>query len=319
MEEQILHYYLKVSRIIIIIFLFFIIFFLYVINKDIFLEKKLISIDRGDTIEKIIFKNVTNISNLEISIIKLYYYYNSIFKNKFIHYGDFFIDKEISPIDLISIISQPSNVVNKITIIEGWSKDELNNELSKNFTEYKEIPYESIIADTYYFEKNKNYDSFTKNLNNFKNDYFKKYKNNKLLEKFTINEIMIIGSLLEKEGLGTEDKRKISSVILNRLNNKIKLQIDATVIYALTDGKYNLNRKLLLKDLKFDHPYNTYRYYGLPPKPISYVGKKTLDVIFQTNQTDFMFYFFDNSLNRHIFSETFEEHKKKLNEYRNQK
>ena len=58
---------------------------------------------------------------------------------------------------------------------------------------------------------------------------------------------MIIGSLIEKEGLDEEDKKKISSVIFNRLNKNMKLQIDATVLYAITNGKYNLNRKLLFK------------------------------------------------------------------------
>ena len=53
----------------------------------------------------------------------------------------------------------------------------------------------------------------------------------------------------------------------------MKLQIDATVLFAITDGNYNLDRKLLISDLKIDHPYNTYLHKGLPPKPISYVGK----------------------------------------------
>ena len=99
----------------------------------------------------------------------------------------------------------------------------------------------------------------------------------------------------------------------------MKLQIDATVLFAITNGTYNLDRKLLLSDLKKDHLHNTYLYKGLPPSPISYVGKKTLDVIFQNHSTDFLFYFFDNSLKKHIFSKTFKEHKKKLYEYRNNK
>ena len=92
---------------------------------------------------------------------------------------------------------------------------------------------------------------------------------------------MTIGSLLEKEGLDYEDKKLISSVIYNRLNKKMKLQIDATVIYSLTNGKYDLDRKLLKSDLKINHLFNTYLHKGLPPKPISYVGSKTLDILFK--------------------------------------
>ena len=97
----------------------------------------------------------------------------------------------------------------------------------------------------------------------------------------------------------------------------MKLQIDATVIFALTDGEYDLERKILLSDLNINHPYNTYKIKGLPPQPISYVGKKTLDILFENYESEFLFYFFDKSLNRHIFSENYKKHKKKLYEYRN--
>ena len=106
-------------------------------------------------------------------------------------------------------------------------------------------------------------------------------------------------------------------MIFNRLNKNMKLQIDATVIFAITKGKYDLKRKLLKSDLKFDDKYNTYKYKGLPPKPISYVGRQTLNIIFENYQTDFLFYFFNKSLNSHIFSKNYEEHRDKLNEYRN--
>ena len=207
--------------------------------------------------------------------------------------------------NFLTIISKPSNVLLKITIVEGWSKNQLDSELSKYFTDFHSIPYQDIIADTYYLNKNSDFDSFLNRLNNFKTNFFKKYRNKKLNDKFNVNELMIIGSLLEKEGLDEEDKKKISSVIFNRLNRKMKLQIDATVLFAITNGKYDLNRKLLRSDLKVNHPFNTYIYRGLPPEPISYVGKKSLEILFENYKTDFLFYFFNNSLNKHIFSKSY--------------
>ena len=105
---------------------------------------------------------------------------------------------------------------------------------------------------------------------------------------------MIIGSLLEKEGLDELDMKKIASVIFNRLNKKMKLQIDATVLFAITNGDYGLQRKLLLDDLKVNHPFNTYHIKGLPPLPISYVGRKTLDIIFEALKLNFCFIFLIN-------------------------
>ena len=111
----------------------------------------------------------------------------------------------------------------------------------------------------------------------------------------------MIGSLIEKEGLDYYDKKLISSVIMNRLQKKMRLQIDASVIYALTNGNYDLNRKLTFKDLKTKNIYNTYINYGLPPSPISYVSTKTIDIIFENYKTDFLFYFYNNLLKRHVF------------------
>ena len=317
---QILHYYLKVFSLIIVTSL--IITFLYafyVLNRNLDISDKLITIKKGERIESFLNQNINNLLRLELLILKIYYKTSNVLLNKFIHFGEFYIEQDISALKLLEIISNPSNVINRITIVEGWTNKQLNFELSKFFKKTKDIAYEDIIADTYFLEKNSDFKNFNKNLITIKSKYMNNFKDNIVYKKFTENEIMTIGSLLEKEGLDIEDKKKISSVIFNRLNKKMKLQIDATVIYALTNGEYNMKRKLLLKDLKIDHPYNTYIYNGLPPKPISYVGKETLDIIFENYKTDFLFYFFNKSLNRHIFSKTYEEHRKKLNDYRNKK
>ena len=99
----------------------------------------------------------------------------------------------------------------------------------------------------------------------------------------------------------------------------MKLQLDATAIYAITDGNYNLGRDLLIKDLKIKHPYNTYYIKGLPPAPISYVGKKTMELIYENYKSNYLYYFFNNIEGKHIYSVTYDEHRRKLSEYRNKK
>ncbi len=320
LEERILHYYLKVFSIIIFFLLLFCsLYIFYVLNKNITFKNNYINIEKGEKFEKVLNKNFTNISKFDNFISNKYYQINKLLSNKFIHFGNFYLEESMSVIKLLEIITKSSNVFFKITIIEGWSKQDLEIELSKHFKDYYKINYQEIIADTYFYQNKNNFDLFFDKLKKTRNAYFKKYENNQIYKLFSENEILTIGSLIEKEGLDIDDKRKISSVIMNRLRKKMKLQIDATVLFAITNGQFNLDRKLLLNDLKVDHPYNTYLNYGLPPQPISFVGKKTLDVIFENYETDFLFYFYNNSLKRHIFSKTFEEHRKKLNEYRNSK
>jgi UPF0755 protein len=86
-------------------------------------------------------------------------------------------------------------------------------------------------------------------------------------------DALIAASLIQKEGTLTEDRAKISGVIYRRLQQKMILQIDPTVIYALGDSYQG---KLHHKDLSIDSPYNTYRYHGLPPTPIAMVGIPSL-------------------------------------------
>ena len=317
LEEQTLHYYLKVFSLILIFFFILILFFIFnVFNRNLNFNKNQVNIERGESFENILITNINNLSNIDIEIVKFYLKIKNIFNENFIHYGNFNISKEDTILDLINLISKPSNILNKITIVEGWSQKQLSSELSKHFVNFSPIPYLNVIADTYYLEKNSNFTFFIDKIKENKNNYFSKFSNHKFLNNFSENEIMIIGSILEKEGLDKVDKQKISSVIFNRLKKNMKLQIDATVVYAITNGSYDLDRKLLLSDLKIKHPYNTYLNYGLPPKPISYVGRKTLDLLFENYQSDFLFYFFNKSLNKHIFSKTYKEHKEKLNEYR---
>ena len=288
----------------------------YIINKNISFEKVTFQIYKGEKIEQVLTKNITNFNTVEYYIASNYYKITNFLLDKFVHYGYFHVEHNISFNKFLKIITKPSNVYDKITIVEGWSREDLQKELKKYFENIYYIPYEDIIADTYFIKKNTDFKSFVKYLKKIKNEYFKKNQNSEITPSFLDNEIMVIGSLIEKEGLDYNDKKNISSVIFNRLNTNMKLQIDATVLYAITNGEYNLNRELLLKDLKIIHPFNTYYIKGLPPKPISYVGKKTLDIVFENYKSDFLFYFFNNSLKKHIFSKTFEEHKLKLNEYR---
>ena len=150
-----------------------------------------------------------------------------------------------------------------------------------------------------------------------KDKFFNNYKDNELLNKYTINEIMIIGSLVEKEGKTEEDKRLISSVIFNRLSKNLKLQIDATTIFSITKGRYKLERKLTYKDLKIKDKFNTYFIYGLPPEPICYVSRKTIEIVLENYKSSYLFYFYDENLEKHVFSKTYKMHKKLLDKYRN--
>jgi len=119
----------------------------------------------------------------------------------------------------------------------------------------------------------------------------------------SVDRIVVLASLIEREAQVPEDRPLISSVIWNRLRIKKKLEIDATVLYAL--GRHK--DRVLFKDLKVDSPYNTYRHRGLPPGPICNPGKACIDAALRPAKTGYLYYVArpDGS---HVFAETGEEH-----------
>ena len=313
LEEPILRFYSRVFSFLLI----FIIYFFYIIFiKEIILKNEYFLIEKKVNYKNIIDANIID-NQLNLFIYKITLKAFLLIDNK-IHFGKFKLDNENTYNKILRKISQPSNIYEKITIVEGWSKKDLNKIFNKNFNEYIELDYNRIIADTYMFSEGSSFNEFKKQLDKRYLLIKNKFKNHHLLKKYSFNEILIIGSLLEKEGLDYNDKRNIYSVIMNRLNNKIKLQIDATVIFALTRDN-NLDRKLTYEDLRINHPYNTYYNYGLPPGPISYVGYKTIELIFEDYKTDYLFYFYNSFENKHIFSLNYKDHLEKLNEYRSKK
>jgi UPF0755 protein len=121
---------------------------------------------------------------------------------------------------------------------------------------------------------------------------------------------LIIASLIEKEAKLDDERPTIASVITNRLDAGIALQIDATIIYALGVNP----GEVTLADLEVDSPYNTYLYPGLPPTPIGGVRTASIEAAADWDDTEYYYYVLINSDGTHGFSETLEEHNRKKQE-----
>ena len=125
----------------------------------------------------------------------------------------------------------------------------------------------------------------------------------------TVQEMASLASLVERESKAATDRDKIASVIYNRLNIGMKLQIDATVLYALGEWK----DRVLYSDLEVDSPYNTYRYEGLPVGPIASSGKASLEAAVNPATTNYIYYVLKgDGSGEHNFAEdaaTFEKYK----------
>lgn len=121
-------------------------------------------------------------------------------------------------------------------------------------------------------------------------------------------QALIIGSLVEREAGTDADRPLIASVIHNRLAAPMRLQIDATVIYALGENP----GKVLAEHLEVDSPYNTYRVDGLPPTPIGTVSQRSLEAAIHPATTEYLFYVLADTDGSHAFATTYEEHQENI-------
>jgi UPF0755 protein len=113
---------------------------------------------------------------------------------------------------------------------------------------------------------------------------------------------IIVASMIEREARLDEERAIVASVIYNRLDLGMLLQIDATVLYAIGGGT-----AVTLEDLEFDSPYNTYRYPGLPPTPIAGPRLASLRAAADPEETDFLYYVLTGTDGSHTFTADFDE------------
>ena len=129
----------------------------------------------------------------------------------------------------------------------------------------------------------------------------------------SVREFVTLASLVEKETAKSEERPVVAAVYANRLKIGMGMQCDPTVIYALERaGRYTGN--LTREDLKFDSPYNTYRYAGLPPGPIASPGRASLEAAANPAAVPYL-YFVSRNDGSHVFSTTLDEHNRNVFEY----
>jgi len=119
----------------------------------------------------------------------------------------------------------------------------------------------------------------------------------------TEHELVTVASLIEKEAASPQEKPLVASVIYNRLDRDMPLQIDATIQYALKKPKANLS----LHDLKVNSPYNTYRNKGLPPGPICSPGRDSLEAALNPEQTNYLYYVLKADGQSHFFTSSYKD------------
>jgi len=250
-----------------------------------------------------------------------------------VHAGDYFIADGASPREILEQFTSGAVQLYSFTIIEGWNRWDLltalqshpNMDASMTDEDWPALleelgadtthPEGLFLPETYHFPNNSNdravlRQAFELLQSTLAEEWAGKSESSVMDSPYAA---LILASIIEKETARADERQRIAGVFTRRLEKRMRLQTDPTVIYGIgADFNGNLTRK----DLRTDTPYNTYTRHGLPPTPIAMPGRAAIHAALHPAKGEELFFVAtglgDGS---HKFSKTKDEHDAAVREY----
>jgi UPF0755 protein len=229
--------------------------------------------------------------------------------------GEYDFPSPISPIAVIAKLQQGERRLNRLTLIEGWTRwdiaramarvpefklenDSQALELMNNVSLISDLDPVAknlegyLFPDTYEFPPETTpADLIEMMVKRFRNVWKPDWTDRARSLGFTPREIVTTASIIETEAKLADERPIVASVIYNRLKKDIPLAVDSSVIYASKlEGKWRYDGKVYLSDIQRRSPYNTRLYAGLPPGPVASPGESSLKAALNPVTSDYLYY-----------------------------
>jgi len=208
----------------------------------------------------------------------------------------------------------------RVTIPEGFNIYQIANLFDHKFDRFDRATFLALaedkegylFPDTYFFLPNIEAQTVIDVLSANFDKKIAEIADEMATSTHTLHETLTMASLLEEEAQTEEDRKIIAGILWKRIKLEMPLQVDATFQYVNGKNTYELT----LDDLDIDSPYNTYKYKGLPPAPISNPGLDAIRAAINPTQTKYLYYLSDRKYNIY-YARTFDEHKINRGKYLN--
>lgn len=237
--------------------------------------------------------------------------------------GEYQINAGASMRDILNILTSGKSVLYSLTIPEGLTTEQIMSRVASNEALAgdmpKTIPAEgALFADTQRFAKGTTREEMVNKLvadqQKLVDEIWARRANDLPLKDE--DEFVTLASIVEKETGKTDERSRVASVFINRLNKGMRLQSDPTIIYGLFGGKGKpSDRPIMKSDIETPTPYNTYTIDGLPPTPIATPGRAALEAVANPSKTEDLYFVADGS-GGHVFATTLDEHNQNVAHWR---
>ncbi|MCH7951682.1 endolytic transglycosylase MltG [Patescibacteria group bacterium] len=250
---------------------------------------------------------------------------------KRIQAGEFELSKAMATQQIASALTVGRADV-KVTLIEGWRREEIADELEKQLTnagaslnreEFLQATQGKegyLFPDTYLIPKKMQAREIAELLlETFEKKVDATLRASIKRQGLSLDQALIIASVVEREARANKDRPLVAGIFIRRLRASWPLQADATVQYALgfqAQEQSWWKKSLTREDLKINSPYNTYKQAGLPPAPICNPSLASIQAVANQKATKYWYYISDKKGELH-YAETIEEHNANIAKYLN--
>ena len=237
--------------------------------------------------------------------------------------GEYEIKAQASMRDIMELLKSGRSVLYSFTITEGSTVDQAFQRIAENDVLSGDMPAAmppegSLVADTQRFTRGTTrqqiIDKMIADQKKLVQEIWERRADG--LPLASVDEFVTLASIVEKETGRGDERSRVASVFVNRLNKGMRLQSDPTIIYGLFGGKGKpSDRPIFQSDIDKPTPYNTYVIKGLPPTPIANPGRAALEAVANPSKTDDL-YFVADGTGGHVFAATLEEHNQNVARWR---
>ncbi len=237
--------------------------------------------------------------------------------------GEYEIKAHASMQEIMELLKSGKSILYSVSLPEGLTVKQMFHRLADDPVLVGDLPSElppegSLKPDTYKFTRGTERNEIVKQMTAAQKALVQQIweKRDPDLPVSTIEEFVTLASIVEKETGRADERPRVASVFINRLEKGMRLQSDPTIIYGIFggDGK-PAERAILRSDLDKQTPYNTYLIKGLPPTPIANPGRAALEAVANPSRTPEL-YFVADGTGGHVFAETLDEHNANVRRWR---
>lgn len=243
------------------------------------------------------------------------------FSGKAMKAGEYTFKAHASIAETIETLSSGRQVQHAITFPEGLTSEQIVVRLNENDIltgEINEIPAEgSLLPDTYKFERGATRQQIVNLMRTKQREVLNQIwlRRSADIPVKTPAEMVTLASIVEKETGRADERPRVAGVFVNRLNKRMKLQSDPTIVYGLVGGRGTLGRGIQRTEIERATPYNTYVIEGLPPGPIANPGRAALEAVANPSRTKDL-YFVADGTGGHAFADSLEGHSRNVARWR---